>query len=187
MSIVTRQGDGGRTRLPGGLEVSKTDIRLEALGVLDELVSVLGMARATLDDARHRDAVLQLQRTLFVIGAECAAGRERAEGLPQRLGVEDYVRIDEWIRKLESGHAHPRDFIIPGESLSAALLDFARAVARRAERRIVALAEAGLLDNTQVLKWMNRLSDALWLLARVVERRSRPLHADESAPSDPRS
>jgi len=176
VSITTRQGDGGRTRLPGGMWTSKTDPRMEALGTVDELVSVLGLARAALAGTPTASELLGVQKTLFLIGAECAYGPERAATLPGRLGPAQCEEMDHWAAALESRAAAPNDFVLPGETLPGAFLDLARTVARRCERRLVALHEQGLLHNPDVLRWINRLSDALWLLGRIAEGHSRPLH-----------
>lgn len=176
MSITTRQGDSGQTRLFGGERVSKNHPRLEALGDLDELVSALGVARAHLSDPAVRARLLQIQRELFLIGSEAAVSPDRAEGLPGRIGPDHCNRMDAWCADLERRAGAPRDFILPGENVAGAHLDLARAIARRCERRIVALADAGAISNPHLLQWINRLSDALWLLARTAEGRSRPLH-----------
>ncbi len=178
MSITTRVGDGGRTRLFTGEIVSKSDPRLEALGALDELVSALGVVRAHLADEILREDVLKAQRGLFIIGAEVASGPRHAEALPARIGPEEAAWMDAWSAGLEARAAAPRDFIVPGESVAGAFTDVARTLARRCERRIVALADAGALSNRHLLQWINRLSDALWLLARIVEGHSRPLHSN---------
>jgi cob(I)alamin adenosyltransferase len=152
--------------------VAKSDPRLEAAGVVDELVCALGIARAALAEETLRADLLRAQKDLFLIGAECAAGPERAAALPTRLGPPHCQALDRWTAALESRAKAPRDFVLPGESLPAAHVDFARAVARRCERRLVALSEKGHLDNPHILRWSNRLSTALWLVARVVENQS---------------
>lgn len=180
MSITTRVGDGGRTRLYSGEIVSKSDPRLETLGALDELVSALGVVRAHLADAALREAVLEVQRALFTVGAEAATTPDTAAALPARIGAAEAARMDAWSRELEARADAPRGFIVPGESAAGAFTDVARTLARRCERRIVALADAGRIANPHLLQWINRLSDALWLLARVVEGHSRPLRPPPS-------
>ncbi len=178
-SITTRAGDGGRTRLITGEPVSKHDPRMEALGDVDEVVSALGVARAAgLSDA-HADIVLRIQRTLFRVGSLLACGSGGSCVVP---GFEprDLERLDALCEDLEASFHMPSDFIVPGASSGGAALDVARALARRCERRIVACREAGLMDDAGVVAWINRLSDALWLLARAVERGSTPLR-DRSA------
>ncbi len=175
MATAPHPGDNGFTRLPGGEIIPKGDPRLEAVGALDELVSALGVARASLNDEVLRTDVLRVQKELFLVGAECAAGLERAARLTDRICLAHCETMDAWCIALESRIVLPRDFIVPGETLAAAHVDLARAVARRCERRIAALSTAGHLANPYILRWMNRLSTALWLLARVVEKQSRPL------------
>jgi len=180
MSITTRQGDQGQTRLHDGQRVSKDHPRLDALGDLDELISALGVARARAPEGELRDGLLDLQRELFVAGSEAAVSPERAAALPARIGAGHCARMDALCAKLESRAGAPRDFIVPGENETGAYLDFARSVARRCERRFVALSDAGAIRNPSLLQWMNRLSDALWLMARIAEGRSRALRASRA-------
>lgn len=169
MSITTRTGDDGTTRLFSGERVSKTDPRLEALGDLDELVSALGVARAQpLPDAL-RAALLTTQRELFTLGADLASsGSSRVDAAFLAL-LE--IRRD----KLEAHTPHPEGFILPGETAAGAQIDLARSLARRLERRVAGLAAAGRVGNPLIGIWINRLSDYLWLLARAAEKTSRPL------------
>lgn len=180
MSITTRQGDQGRTRLHDGQIVSKGHPRLDALGDLDELISALGVARARAPVGELRDLLLELQRDLFVAGSEAAVSPDRAARLPARIGATHCARMDAVCADLESRAGAPRDFILPGENEAGAHLDFARAVARRCERRFVALSDAGAIQNPGLLQWMNRLSDALWLMARIAEGGSRALRAERA-------
>jgi len=169
-AIVTRQGDAGRTRLLSGDWVSKNCLRIEAVGTLDELVSALGVARSQAGPAIGR-AILELQRRLFRAGSELVSPADRAASIPDRIGSGDVEWMDRACARLEREARPPQGFVVPGGSRLGAALDFARAVARRLERRVVGLFEGGELSNPTLLQWLNRLSDYLWLLARRAERR----------------
>jgi cob(I)alamin adenosyltransferase len=171
MSIITKQGDAGRTKLLTGEEVSKTDPRLEAAGALDELTSHLGFARALLrrtqgDEATAR-AIEELQRDLIRMGGELSS-RGAANWVEST--TEAHVRlIEEKVSEIEGAIALPREFVLPGATEAGAALDIARTVARRLERCVVALHETGGYVNRQGLIYLNRLSDYLFMLARKVE------------------
>lgn len=171
VKIYTKKGDEGQTSLFGGQRISKSDPRPEAYGSLDEVCAILGVVRAVAQDPDLQAAIHSLQEDLFLLGAELAtAPEDRARFAVQQITPEHTVRleslIDERLAKIEL----PRAFIIPGSSsYIPALLDWCRAVARRAERRVVELRKAGLLDNPEVLKYLNRLSDLLFVLARYQE------------------
>ncbi len=174
-SITTRQGDGGTTRLFSGEEVGKAHPRLEALGDLDELNSQLGLARSLAERAEVREALLPIQKRLFAASSEVATQPGGVKALADRIAPADVADLDGLCSGWEARIEHPKGFIIPGEKPGGAQLDVARAVARRCERRLAALSEQGELENAHLLAWMNRLSDALWLLARLEEGTSRPL------------
>jgi cob(I)alamin adenosyltransferase len=177
-SITTRIGDRGTTRTLFGETLSKSAPRIEACGQVDELVSALGLARASAERGSELDLQLQqIQRTLFAFAAEISAGPVHATDLPQRLDTKAVRALDAFRKRLEHTVEPMRDFIIPGENLLGAQLDFARTLARRCERAIVTLADRKEFRNRQALVWLNRLSDVLWLLARQAEGHSRPLHA----------
>ena len=171
VKIYTKKGDEGQTSLFGGQRISKSDPRPEAYGTLDEVCAILGVARAAADNPDLQAVIHSIQEDLFLLGAELATAPEDRP----RLSVEQITPahtarleslIDERLAKIEL----PRAFIIPGSSsYIPALLDWARAVLRRAERRVVELREAGLLDNAEVLKYLNRLADLLFVLARYQE------------------
>lgn len=173
-SITTKVGDRGTTFLFSGEEVPKDSPRTEAYGDLDELVSVLGVARCHVTQDAVREALLALQRDLFTAGAELATAIDHLDLLRHRID-EAALRIFEARRDaLEARIAMPDGFIIPGGSgsVAAAHIDHARTIARRVERKAVTLSRAGLIRNPHLLVWLNRLSDYLWLLARCEEGRS---------------
>ena len=168
-SITTRRGDAGDTRLFSGETVRKNAPRPSAYGDLDELISVLGVARAQCRHAATQEAVLRLQRQLFVAGSELATTPGGFARLKQRVDAAMLAELDERCAALEARLTMPRGFIVPGASLAGAQLDVARTVSRRVERQVVGLADAGEVKNAELLAWLNRLSDYLWLLARSEE------------------
>jgi cob(I)alamin adenosyltransferase len=169
-SITTGAGDLGMTRLFSGEEVSKDSPRPEACGDVDELVSALGLARTHVHRNDVRDAILYLQRGLFTVAAELATSPGKVGLLNERVDAGMVRALEQRRAALERRISLPRGFIIPGGNAGAAHLDFARAVARRCERKVVALA-GGEIPYEHLLVWMNRLSDVLWLLARREEGR----------------
>jgi cob(I)alamin adenosyltransferase len=183
-SITTGAGDRGMTRLFSGEEVSKDSPRPEACGDVDELVAALGIARALVKKAPVRDAILYLQRSLFTVAAELATSRGRLDLLKKRVNAAMVRELDRKRAALERSIRMPRGFIIPGGSTGAAHLDHARAVARRCERKVVALA-GGEIPDEHLLVWMNRLSDYLWLLARQEEGRPLLLRSGRSRKKSP--
>jgi cob(I)alamin adenosyltransferase len=171
-SIVTKTGDGGETGLLYGGRVSKTDARTEAYGAVDEAISALGAARALIADRNRHAVILRIQSELFTVGAELATDADQYDKLQQHFMVvtPDFTRrVEEEITELEHRISLPDAFVIPGGTPAAAALDIARTVTRRAERRIVALQQAGQLKNPEVLRYVNRLSDLLFMLARAEE------------------
>ena len=173
MRIYTKRGDTGETGLLYGGRVSKTDPRCEAYGTVDEAISGLGLARALAQDPRVRETIEQLQRELFTVGAELATDASEYSKLRQHFSVvtpEMTAGIEQVIDQLNGQMQLPRAFIIPGASAASGALDLARTILRRAERRTVALHEAKLLVNPEVLRYLNRASDLLFILARFEDR-----------------
>jgi cob(I)alamin adenosyltransferase len=173
MSIVTKRGDSGQTQLMFNRTVSKCHHCVEACGTLDELHSTLGLARAAADEPGLRQHLLQIQKDLVVLMGEVATMPEDKvryvrEGYPAVM-PEMAQRLDALVLELENQHVTFKGWAYPGDNLSAAVLDLARTTCRRAERRVCALHEAGLLKNPQILIFLNRLADVLWLLSRWVE------------------
>ncbi len=170
VKIYTKKGDQGQTGLLGGQRISKSDLRPEAYGTLDEACSILGVARAATQDEELTDVIHTIQQDLFLLGAELATAPEDRERFNFRITAEHTARIEAFIDARLAKIELPRAFIIPGSSSSlSALLDWARAVVRRGERRVVVLKEAGLLDNPEALTYLNRLADLLFVLARYQE------------------
>lgn len=172
MKIYTRKGDDGTTSLWYGGRVAKSDARTEAYGSLDETTSVLGVARALAGDARVSAHILRLQEELFVAGAELATApeaRERLEGGVSRLEADMVDWLEQAIDSYMAEVDLPPKFVIPGGTQLSAQLDVARAVLRRAERRIVALEQAEGLGDSVVLRYVNRASDLLFAMARFAD------------------
>ena len=173
VSIATKTGDDGTTGLMYNRRVSKCHPRVEACGSLDELNTALGLARATAAEAFVREHLLQVERDLVILMGELAT---LPEDLPRYVQdgftcvtSERVATLDEWIRQIEAQSIGWKGWAMPGANLSSATLDVARTACRRAERRVCALHETGGVKNPEVLIYLNRLADALWLLARWVE------------------
>ncbi len=172
-SITTGGGDQGETGLLYGGRVSKDDLHTEAYGSLDEAISALGLARALEHDEARAERLLELQRELFIVGAELATGLGHRGDLEKHFATvttEMTETLHGEIRDLEARIELPKSFVIPGGSPSGAALDLARTLVRRAERRAVALQRAGELENPEVIRYLNRCSDLLFMLARDAEQ-----------------
>lgn len=169
--IYTRGGDDGTTGLLHGGRVVKGDPHTDAYGTVDEACSALGLARAELTGDWH-EAVLAVQRELFVVGAQLATHGDRWERLEVgRSRVDDAMVADLEARidAVVADHPLPREFVVPGGNRAAAALDLARSVVRRAERSVVTLSRREGLPDETPLRYLNRLSDYLYVLARAVE------------------
>lgn len=170
MKIYTRTGDEGLTGLFGGGRVSKNDVRLHAYGTIDELNSLLGVVDAAGGSELQREAIRRVQNDLFTIGSDLATPLDSQAKWVVRIS-EDMVRrleaeIDQWDAELPP----LKNFILPGGSVAGAFLHQARTVCRRAERWIVALRDVGDGVNPVALQYVNRLSDWLFVLARIVNQ-----------------
>ena len=179
VKIYTRHGDSGETGLLYGGRVSKTDPRCEAVGTTDEAVSALGLARALSTSPRVKETVKQVQRELFTVGAEMSTDPAQYATMQRHFNVIStpmVERLESLIDELEAEVRLPRSFIIPGASPASSALDLARTILRRAERCAVGLKQAGLLVNDELLRYLNRLADLLFMLARY-EDRALPLEA----------
>lgn len=174
MKIYTRRGDGGETGLFGGGRVPKDDVRVEAYGTVDELNAVLGMASAHVQDASIRGTLGRIQSDLFAIGARLATpparGGRPVPALPD-LPVERVGEMETWIDAAEADTGQLRSFILPAGTAGASHLHHARAVSRRAERRIVTLARRSFVT-PEIIQYLNRLSDYLFAAARLENHRA---------------
>jgi cob(I)alamin adenosyltransferase len=174
VKLYTRSGDGGETSFFGGERVRKDDTRVEAYGTVDELNALLGLAISEIDQSDLCELLERVQRSLFDLGGELATPEveaREASGKPiPRLSDSDVELLEQSIDRLDPELPPLRAFILPGGTRGAALLHQARAVCRRAERRVVRMA-AEVPVAPVLLCYLNRLSDLLFVLARVVNRR----------------
>ena len=171
-SISTRRGDGGTGQILYGPRVSKASPRLEACGAVDELGAHLGLCRSEAAGDELAGRLEALQRELFAVGAELGTMPDRREKLRVRLTEQHLAGLDQQVAELEALPGLLDGWALPGASRMGALLDVARAVCRRAERRVVALVETGEEPHPTLLPYLNRLSDLLWLYARWYEVRT---------------
>ena len=171
MKIYTRTGDTGQTSLFDGTRVEKDDARVDAYGEVDELNACLGLACASGPDKEIEAELIRLQRDLFALGAQLADPGEKLAARVTKavLGDDDVVRLEQAIDRFEAELPPLRRFILAGGSPAGAALHVARAVCRRAERRMVALEPA--VDGV-LLRYINRVSDLLFVLARAVNHRA---------------
>ena len=174
MKIYTRKGDDGTTGLYGGGRVPKDSAAPEAYGTVDEAQSALGLARAHVERGSDLDSILvHVERDLWVLMAELATEAENAHKLVDgatRVTPEMVAWLEGTIDDVTGRFEQPTEFVVPGEDVVGAQLDVARTVVRRAERRSMAVASS----ESQVLPYLNRLSDLCWTLARWAEGESRP-------------
>jgi len=183
--VATRRGDDGTTGLLfGRARVFKDDRRTEAFGAVDEAISALGLVRAELGLKaqfgtapraldRLPELILRLQRELFVVGAELATAPEavhRQKPGETRVTAEMVAGLDAVLAESESSVELPREFVVPGETRLSAYLELARTTVRRAERRAVTLRRSEPIPNDQLVPYLNRLADLLWILARAAEQ-----------------
>jgi cob(I)alamin adenosyltransferase len=183
--VATGRGDDGTTGLLyGGPRISKDDPRTEAYGTIDEAVAALGLARAELGLKRQYGVVpaslgglaglvLRIQRELFVAGAELATNPDALDRLVDgqtRVSAAMVAGLEEVLREVEAHVTMPREFVVPGETRTSAALELARTIVRRAERRAVTLKGAGQLPGPNLIVYLNRLADLLWVLARAAEQ-----------------
>src|SRR5580704_7904924 len=174
MSIVTKTGDSGETALMYGVRVSKTDPRVEAYGTVDELNAALGLVRATTGERIVQEVVLSVQKELIILMGELAVtegDRERyLKGGFEVVTSAMVDRLTDIVNDLEINYQVDfKHWATPGHSLSSAALDLARTTCRRAERRVLGLSESSGYVNAESIRYLNRLSDILWLFARYIE------------------
>jgi cob(I)alamin adenosyltransferase len=177
MSIATKTGDAGQTALMYGRRVPKTERRVEAYGTVDELNAALGLVRATTKADLIQSTIFSVQKELVVLMGELAVADEDRERY-QRDGYEIVTatmvdRLTAVVDNLEQNHhINYKHWATPGNTLDAAALDVARTTCRRAERRVVSLADSAEYVNPETIRYLNRLSDVLWLFARYAEGES---------------
>lgn len=188
MKVYTRKGDDGTTGLLYGTRVKKHDAGPAAYGEVDEAVSALGLARAEVRaegkaESELHELLVRLQRELFVVGAELAtapSNRSKLEPGVSLVTAEMVSALEPVIDDLTERFDAPTEFVLPGENRVAAALDLARTVVRRAERAAVGAADAGWLDGSHVVPYLNRLADLVYTMARWQEGTFRPSRAPEA-------
>jgi cob(I)alamin adenosyltransferase len=174
MSIVTKTGDSGTTGLMYGRRVPKNNPRVEAMGAVDELNAALGMARATTSDAFVSENVLSIQKNLVTLMGEVGVlpedlPRYTKGGFP--LVTPDMTaQLEKLVAEIEGKNISFKGWATPGATQNSAALDMARTICRRAERRVCELNESGQIKNPEIIIYLNRLADLLWLFARWTEK-----------------
>nr|HID58481.1 cob(I)yrinic acid a,c-diamide adenosyltransferase [Desulfobacterales bacterium] len=165
----SKKGDNTETSLLGGQRVSKASLRPETYGTLDEASSTLGLARALTKNERIKEIIVDIQRDLMVLGSELATDNSDRDRFSYRIKAGNTLRLEELIDSLQDEVSLPNEFILPGENSVSAAIDMARAIVRRAERRATQMRNENLIDNPEVHKYLNRLGDLLFTLARYAE------------------
>jgi cob(I)alamin adenosyltransferase len=171
MKIYTKTGDKGDTRLFDGTQVRKNDPRVEAYGSVDELNSFVGAAVSLLDDAELKGILMDIQRDLFSVGAQLADPKQHGKKPKSKLDPARVAVLEETIDRFETELPPLRQFILAGGGPAGAMLHVARSVCRRAERSVVALGEGVEIDPLTI-EYLNRLSDFLFVIARLVNQRN---------------
>lgn len=170
--VTTGTGDTGYTGLLGKERVPKYDPRPDTFGTVDEATSALGLARATTHDPKVKEIIYKLQQELYLLMGELATPPENYEQMGLRMTTEHVQRLEQIETELKQEVEIPNKFIIPGDTPDGAALDLARTVIRRAERMAVKLLHDGVIANTEVVRYLNRLSDLVFILARYIEVKS---------------
>ena len=170
MKIYTRAGDGGETSLYGGQRVRKDALRVATYGTVDECNAALGVALTLINAPEITGVIQRIQGELFEVGADLATPLARGQTVP-RVQAEETARLEAEIDRFEEELEPLRHFILPGGAPGGAALHQARAVCRRAERHLVTLEQAEEI-NPEVLRYVNRLSDHLFVLARLTNHRA---------------
>jgi cob(I)alamin adenosyltransferase len=168
MSIATKRGDTGTTGLPGGVRVSKTNPRVECYGTIDELISQMGFARSITEHREVHDLTKEIQRELFKVGSAIGTAPESRKPAPV-ISQEMVDALEAHVHRIEAMPGILGDWSLPGEIPDSAAMDVARTICRRAERLAVGLFEDSVIDSPQILAYLNRLSDLLWLFGRQLE------------------
>ncbi len=169
MRIYTKTGDDGTTGLLYGGRAPKDAPAVETYGSIDEAVAHLGLARALSSDAALRGILLEVQRDLFIVAADLATNPDQRARLRPGMSLVTGTMIDNLERIIDqtvADHPLPQEFIVPGANAASAALDVARTVVRRAERRAITLRDGGREVNPEAVKYLNRLSDLIFVLAR---------------------
>lgn len=173
MKIYTKKGDTGETGLLFGGRVSKADPKTDSYGSVDTAISAMGLARALCLDPWVKATVLKTQHEMFTVATELATSPDHYGLLKERFSIvtaEMVEGLEKHIDEISAQITMPRSFIVPGASAGSGALDLARTLVRDSERKVVALGEAGKVPNPEILRYLNRLSDLLFMLARFEDR-----------------
>ncbi len=175
MSVkFSKKGDRGFTSLRGGQRVPKSGPRPEAYGTLDEASSALGMARASARKPGTGEIILNIQKDLLLLGAELATESEDLAKFGCQITTRHVNQLERCLDELQAKVPLKNEFIYPGEALSGAAIDLARTIIRRAERKAAGLFHQKMISNPEVLRYLNRLADLLFVLARYEENSGPP-------------
>lgn len=178
MKIYTKGGDKGKTSLVGGTRVSKYSLRIESYGTIDELNSHIGLIRDTVEDSYIKEQIVEIQDRLFTIGSNLASEPRNKTPLPP-IHLKDITYLEEKIDEMDSELEPLRKFVLPGGHLTVTYCHICRTICRRAERLIVGLlSEEGIIVDENIIPYINRLSDYLFVLSRLMAKR---LNAEEIA------
>lgn len=167
-TLYTKTGDNGQTSLIGGRRVSKGALRVACCGAVDEMGSALGLARSLSQREEIQTVLYRIQERLFSLGAELACGETGGKVLTHAIGEEDVLYLEQVVDHCAQAYSHQDTFVIPGKNPPSAALHLARTVVRRCERDLVCLSQETLVRPV-VLQYINRLSDAVYALARLEE------------------
>ncbi len=168
MKVYTRKGDAGETGLFGGSRISKSSLKVDAYGSIDEAAAFIGVARAFVENKEIKDILYMIQEKFLVVAAYLASDANGINKLKEKIEISDIEILEKYIDNYSKQLLPLYKFLIPGEDIQSAVLHVARTVVRRSERRIIALNEQENLQ-PEILKYVNRVSDILFVLARVVE------------------
>jgi cob(I)alamin adenosyltransferase len=165
----SKRGDKGETSLLGGQRVPKYDLRPDTYGTLDEASSALGVARAATGIQKIKEIILSVQKDLLIVGTELSTLAEDYGKLSRTINESDVNRIEKLIDDLQEAFEMKKEFIYPGESVVSAQIDVGRTIVRRAERKAARMKGEGLILNEMINRYLNRLADLLFTLARFEE------------------
>lgn len=170
MGISTKRGDAGFTSTLSGKRVPKHHIVTEAVGAVDEANSLLGLARASVKEKKIKRIILQIQKHLFTIGAELSLCGSSSRKLESKIGIDDLKWVERLVDELEDALSLPPGFVAFGQEITSSHLDVARTGIRKVERIVVKMCSEGYIENTFTVKYLNRISDLLFLLAAYEEK-----------------
>jgi len=153
----------------GGQRIPKSGPRPEAYGTLDEASSALGIARASATRPKTKEIILRIQKDLLLLGAELATTPEDMHKYPYKITKDHVERLEGLLEELQEDTVIGKEFVLPGATMASAAIDLGRAIVRRAERKAVRLLQEKIITNGEVLRFLNRLADLLFALARYEE------------------